>query len=232
AETPPPQPGQPAPTPLWFEDVSVQVGLGPDGIGGNVKGDSLTVADVNGDGRADFLYGAGTGILALSAPRGLVEVRDSGIAYKTGKVSPAFGDFDNNGKLDLLVPQGNGCKLFRNDGQGHFTDVTAKSGDLAKPLAGATCAAWGDFDNDGYVDIVVGCLRGPNRFFKNRGDGTFEDATDATGLNQRIFNTQAVRLVDLNNDGMLDMVFANEGQESALLLGNPAFAARKTPLTV
>ena len=49
-------------------------------------------------------------------------------------------------------------------------------------------------------------------------------------MHQRIFNTQAVCLVDVNGDGMLDMVFNNEGQESAVLLGNPAFASKKTPV--
>jgi hypothetical protein len=207
-----------------FEDVSEKVGLGPNGIGGTVKGDTLTVCDVNGDGRPDFLYGAGTGMLVLNTPQGFVEAKDSGISYQPGKIGPVFGDFDNDGFPDLFVPQKNGCKLFKNDGKGHFTDVTEKAGDLAKFTGHATCAAWGDVDNDGKLDLVVGCLRGPNRFFRNKGDGTFEDATEAIGLNQRIFNTQAVSLVDLNNDGVLDMVFNNEGQESAVLLGNPEFA--------
>jgi hypothetical protein len=221
------------PAPTWeFEDISAQVGLGPDGIGGTVKGDTLTVCDVNGDGRPDFLYGAGTGMLVLNTPEGFVLAKDSGISYQPGKVGPVFGDFDNDGFPDLFVPQNGTCKLFHNDGKGHFTDVTAASGDLAKPVGQATCAAWGDVDNDGHLDLVVGCLRGPNRFFRNRGDGTFEDATEAIGLNQRIFNTQAVCLVDLNNDGMLDMVFNNEGQESVVLLGNPAFAAKQTPVTL
>jgi hypothetical protein len=224
--------GSQPPTALWFEDVSVQVGLGPDGIGGHLKGDTLTVADVNGDGRPDFLYGAGTGMLVLNTSKGFVEVKDSGISYKTGKVGPVFGDFNNDGFPDLFVPQHGTCKLFRNDGTGHFTDVTAQAGDLAKPVGMATCAAWGDVDNDGHLDLVVGCLRGPNRYFRNRGDGTFEDATEAIGLNQRIFNTQAVCLVDLNRDGALDMVFNNEGQESAVLLANPAFAAKRTPVTL
>src|SRR5207248_1576953 len=189
-----------------FEDVSEAVGLGPRGIGGDIKGDTLTVCDVDGDGRPDFLYGAGNGLLVLNTPAGFVAAKDSGISYKAGKVGPVFGDFDGDGHPDLFVPQPDGrCKLFRNDGQGHFTDVTDRAGDLAKPLAGATCAAWGDVDNDGRLDLVVGCLRGPNRFFRNRGDGTFEDATESLGLEQKIFNTQAVCLVDLNNDGVLDM---------------------------
>jgi hypothetical protein len=55
------------------------VGLGPEGIGGNVKGDTLAVCDVNGDGRPDVLYGAGSGMLLLNTPQGFVESKDSGI---------------------------------------------------------------------------------------------------------------------------------------------------------
>ena len=105
----------------------------PDGIAGQLKGDTLTVCDVNGDGRPDFLYGAGSGILVLNTPKGFVEAKDSGISYKPGKVGPTFGDFDNSGHPGLFVPQLDGrCKLFRNDGTGHFTDITAQAGDLAK----------------------------------------------------------------------------------------------------
>jgi hypothetical protein len=217
----------------WFEDVSVQVGLGPDGIGGTIKGDTLTVCDVNMDGRPDFLYGAGTGVLVLNTPKGFVEVKDSGISYKPGKVGPVFGDFLGDGHPGLFVPQLDGrCKLFRNDGKGRFTDVTAMAGDLAKPLGMATCAAWGDFFNSGRRDLVVGCLRGPNRLFHNLGGGKFEDATEKVGLNQKIFNTQAVCFVDLNNDGMLDVVFNNEGQEPCILMGNPAIAQKRTPVSL
>ena len=194
----------------------------------------MTICDVNGDGRPDFLYGTGTGVLVLNTPKGFVEAKDSGIKYQPGKIGPVFADFDNSGRMGLFVPQLDGkLKLFKNDGKGHFTDVTAKAGDLAKFDGMATSAAWGDLDNDGHLDLVVGCLRGPNRFFRNNGDGTFTDQTEAIGLHQRIFNTQGVCLVDLNNDGVLDMVFNNEGQDSCVLLGNPALGAGKqTPVSL
>jgi hypothetical protein len=211
-----------------FADVSERVGLGANGIGSTEKGDTLTVCDVDGDGRPDFLYGSGSGLLVLNRREGFVEAKDYGISYKAGRVGPVFADFDDDGHPDLLVPQRDGVKLFRNDGKGHFTDVTDKVG-LGKFKGHATCAAWGDVDNDGRLDLIVGCLRGPNRFFRNKG-GTFEDATEVLGLNQRIFNTQAVCLVDLNNDGVLDVVFNNEGQESCVLLANPETVAKRTPV--
>jgi hypothetical protein len=226
-----PNQAPPPPTAPAFEDVSDKAGLGEDGAGGNAKGDTLTVCDVNGDGRPDVLYGAGTGLLLLNTKAGFVEAKDSGISYKSGKVGPVFGDFNNDGFPDLVCPQLDGaCRLFQNDGKGRFTEVTGRSGDLAKPAGIATCAAWGDIDNDGQLDLVIGCLKGPNRFFRNLGDGKFADATEAIGLEHRIYNTQAIALVDLNNDGQLDLVCNNEGQESLVLLGDPAFGAKRTPV--
>lgn len=212
-----------------FEDVSDNWGLGPEGISGRRKGDSLVVADVNGDGKLDFLYGSGSGTLVLNAGSRFVEATDSGLAYRPGKIGPIFGDFLNDGKMHLFVPQSDGCKLYRNDGKGKFTDCTAQSR-LDQFKGNATSAAWGDVDNDGQLDLVIGCLKEPNRYFRNIGDGIFEDATAKIGLNQKVFNTQAVCLVDINNDGVLDMVFNNEGQEPVVLLGNPEAVAKNSPV--
>lgn len=220
-----------------FVDVSSQAGFGPEGQGAGVKGDTLTVCDVNGDGRADFLFGGQSGMLFLNSKNDKGETvftpaTNCGITLPPGKVGPVFADFNNDGRPDLVVPYKGGIKLFRNDGKGTFTDVTGKSGDLAKFTGWATSAAWGDFDNDGKLDLVVGCLKGPNRFFRNKGDGVFEDATEEVGLGHTIFNTQAVALVDLNRDGILDMIFNNEGQESVVLLGSNGQAGKRIPLTV
>ena len=204
-----------------FEDVSDKVGLGRDGLAARLKGDRLALADVDGDGRTDFLYSAGSGVLVLNKKEGFAEAKDSGLAFRAGQIAPVFGDFDGDKAPDVFVPQTGGSKLFRNDGKGRFTDITAKSGALASFTGDAACAVWTDFNNRGQLDLLVGCLRGPNRYFRHTGNGTFADATEEIGFLQRIFNTRALAAIDLNKDGVLDLILNNEGQESSVLIGNP-----------
>ncbi len=201
-----------------FDDVSDQVGLGINGIGSNVKGDHLAVADVNGDGRQDFFYGAGDGVLALNTPAGFVEARDSGIKFPAGKISPIFADISGNHVMDMIVPLPTGCRVYKNDGKGHFTDTTAKCGDLAKFTGNALCVTAADFNNKGRNDLFFGCAKGPNRYFRNNGGGVFVDATDEIGLGTKVYNTHAIWVGDLNKDGVPDLVFANEGQDSVAIL--------------
>jgi hypothetical protein len=219
---------------IAFVDVSAQVGLGPHGAGADMKSDALTVSDVDGDGRADFLYGNQL-FFSRKDDKGSVTfslMKDAGLAFTAARIGPVCFDFNGDGHSDLFVPQKGKCLLLQNDGKGRFTDVSAKAGDLAQPLGWATCAAAGDFDNDGRLDLVVGCLKGPNRFFRNQGDGAFEDATAQLGLEQKIFNTQALSLVDVNGDGALDMILNNEGQDSVVLLGSGALAGKCIPLSL
>jgi hypothetical protein len=157
-------------------------------------------------------------------------VEQSGISFAPSKIGPVFGDFNGDGFPDLFVPQDGQCRLYLGDGKGRFTDVSARA--LPMPISGATSAACGDIDNDGKLDLIVGRLRGPNRFLRNKGDGTFEDASEEIGLNRRIYNSQAVCLADLNGDGTLDMIFNNENQSGVVLLGNPALYNKRVPVMV
>ena len=201
-----------------FVDVTDKVGLGPDGLAGKEKGDHLLVADFNGDGRPDVLYSAGTGVFLRNTPNGFTEDRGS-IKYKAGGVAPAAGDMDGDGKIDLFVPQPNGGKLFRNNGDWKFTDVTADSGDLAKFTGHATAAVWVDFGKKGKPDLLIGCMGGSNKLFRNLGGGKFKDATADVGLDRKVLNSRAVAFGDVNKDGVLDVIFNNEGQDPFILLG-------------
>jgi hypothetical protein len=191
----------------------------------------MCVADVDGDGRPDLLYAAGKGQLYLNKPERFVEA-DSGIAFQAGRVGPTFADVDGDGKPDLFVPQPEGGKLFRNLGGGKFEDVSAASGDLAQPLGEVAGAHFDDFFNDGRMHLVLACLRGPNRFFRNQGQGKFVEETDKLGLHKRILYSQAVQFVDLNGDGMLDLVCLNEASDSLAFLGNKEIAGTLTPVVV
>jgi tetratricopeptide (TPR) repeat protein len=124
-------------------------------------------------------------------------------------------DIDNDGWLDVYVVQGGtfppregtlwpGDRLFRNRGDGSFEDVTARSGIGAMPRGYGHGVAVGDFDNDGHADLFVTRWRS-YALYRNRGDGTFEDVTAASGLGgDRDWPTSAA-FADLDGDGDLDL---------------------------
>ena len=124
-------------------------------------------------------------------------------------------DVDGDGWQDIVLVNstnwpdrggpGTHAAVYRNAGDGTFTDITRGSG-LDTPLYGIGGAA-ADFDNDGLVDLYVTAL-GPNRLFKGRGDGTFADVTAESGVGDPGFSTSALWF-DYDLDGHLDLFVAN-----------------------
>jgi hypothetical protein len=128
----------------------------------------------------------------------------------------AFFDYDNDGWMDIFilggrrldtVPTGSGNRLYHNNRDGTFTDVTARAG-LADPgWAVGVCV--GDYNNDGFEDLFL-TYYGHNRLYRNNGDGTFTDVTARAGLLHPGNRFGAgCTFLDYNRDGHLDLFVSN-----------------------
>jgi hypothetical protein len=127
----------------------------------------------------------------------------------------AFLDYDNDGWLDIIVltglrlpPDGAIIRLYRNNRDGTFTDVTQKSG-LGRHSVWATGITVGDYDNDGFDDVFVTCW-GKNFLFHNNGNGTFSDVSEKAGLilPGARYGTGCT-WIDYDRDGQLDLFVAH-----------------------
>jgi enediyne biosynthesis protein E4 len=146
---------------------------------------------------------------AATPEKYLIETMGSGCAWI---------DYDQNGLLDLYLVNGAATKLYtpkhplrsalyRNNGDGTFTDVTEKAGVAAVGLFGMGVAV-GDYDNDGFPDLLV-LGYGRCILYHNKGDGTFEDVTAKAGVKNEGRWSSSAAWFDYDNDGRLDLVIAN-----------------------
>ena len=120
-------------------------------------------------------------------------------------------DYDQDGWIDLYVTSsklGSLNKLYRNNGNGTFTDVAQPAG-VARANEGGSCidAVWGDYDNDGHPDLYL-VRWGPNLLYHNNGNGTFTEVTAKAGVGYRGNGSCAVWF-DFNDDGFLDLYVGN-----------------------
>jgi hypothetical protein len=174
---------------------------------------------------------------------GFVEVTEAaGVGDPGYGMGAAVGDYDRDGDDDLYVTNVGPNVLYRNDGEGRFTDVSAASG--TDHAGWGSSAVFVDYDGDGWLDLFVAnyirwsvdqelaCHSGaagrdychPENYrapaidvlFRNRGDGTFEDVTDRSGIGDGAGNGLGVVAADFNDDGRIDFYVANDGNPNRL----------------
>jgi hypothetical protein len=159
----------------------------------------------------------------------------AGVAGEGYSNGVAAADYDNDGNIDFFVA-GSANLLYHNRGNGTFEEVSAKAGIASGKWAVA--AGWFDYDNDGWLDLFVVYYMNwtpesklycgdprrsfrtycdpkdfaglTNKLYRNRGDGTFEDVSDRTGIGSHIGRGMSVAFADYDGDGFMDILVTND----------------------
>jgi hypothetical protein len=231
-------------TPFVFRDAGEESGLRPLLLG--IRGHGAAWGDADGDGWLDLYVGTfhtdGLPNLLLWNRAGHFLLDDQAALRVSSRATGiVFADLDNDGDLDLYVgsmpgPTGTrlaeragrplvGCTLFRNDGGGRFTNISAGNGACPEQFGGRSVCVL-DFDGDGLLDLLAGedPLPGYNgsptnssRLFKNLGEMQFQDVSGDAGLPEGIPGL-GVAAGDVNNDGWPDFFLASSGGGNRLFL--------------
>lgn len=249
--------------PLRFDDVTDRVGITfqhmtqprnsllPEDMGSGVAS-----GDFDGDGFTDLFFVNFAGSVLPGTPldreKGSSRLfrnlggkhfedvtQQAHIGFTGYGMGASWGDYDNDGDLDLYVTAFGPNALYENLGDGTFRDVTSRTG-VQDDRFSAGCS-WGDYDRDGNIDLYVcnyvdfvyreqdrkamerqysteqpytlnpsAYAPQPNSLFRNRGDGTFEEVSQAVGLDNVEGRSLSASWVDMDDDGWIDLYVAND----------------------
>ena len=214
-----------------FTDVAEQAGIAdPRGGWGSL------FADYDNDGYPDLYItrggwsGAAENTLYHNNGDGTFTdvTHTAGVADPQSSFCAAWADYDNDGYIDLYIADGvigDGAAnvLYRNNGDGTFTNTAERAGvaDTGNSLG----TAWGDYDKDGYIDLHVINFGQSNVLYRNNGDGTFTDVTPTTGMNIPVTDAFVTFFLDVDNDADLDIFISNSGSFQAFIAGQITGAA-------
>jgi hypothetical protein len=208
-----------------FKDIAHLVGVNRFGQAGGVVMD-----DFDNDGLLDLAVTDWGNILPMSFFRnngkGTFDDRtkEAGLIEQTGGLNCSQTDVDNDGNLDLYISRGAWMphpmrpSLLRNLGGGKFADVTEKSGMLVP--SSSNCAAWADYDNDGFLDCFACNETGPNRLFRNLGNGAFEEVAAAAGVAVGKRFCKGAVWLDFDGDRYPDLFVSNFQGHAQLFRNN------------
>ena len=196
------------------------------GLSGLWGGLNLVQADYDNDGDVDLLVLRGAWWRQVGDhPNSLVRNQGDGtfvdVTFEAGlgerhypTQTAAWADYDNDGDLDLYIgnefdPNTDApCQLFRNEGDGTFTDVAEQAGVTNNRYAKAV--VWGDYDGDRFPDLFVSNMGHENRLYHNNGDGTFTDVAEQAGVTRPVASFPSW-FWDFDNDGALDLLVTAYG---------------------
>jgi hypothetical protein len=232
-------------------------GATPDKFMFETFGSGVAWIDYDNDGYPDLFFvngaaGAANGLYHNEKNGTFTDVtQQAGVAgtdSKAHKTGVAVGDYDNDGYLDLFVAAFGPDTLYHNNGDGTFTDVTAKAGVAGGPAEWSTSAGFFDYDHDGDLDLYVtnyldyrvddnpycGFRKEgyrmycnpttfdgmPDRLFRNNGDGTFTDVSKQAGISNPAGKGLGVVFCDYDRDGDTDIYVANDMVRNFLYRNN------------